>query len=256
MSPLLSIGLAYYRNPGMLSEQLRVWAGYPEALKAQVEVIVIDDASPEPAVDVPRPPGLPTLTIGRLADVADPFTPPWRQDAARNRAANEAMGTWLLLTDMDHVLPADSLAALLAHCAEDRDVVYEFRRLDAPDLTPKRDGHGRLHPHPNSFCLRRARYWAIGGYDEEYCGIYGTDGPWRRRMVAQSTLQPLEDVAIVRYPREVIPDASTRVDRKQVRTTNNPAVLRRMHQKEASGGRPVTLSIPWQRQYSKVAVAA
>ena len=50
----LSFVYAYYRNSSMLQEQYRVWADYPVDLKSQVEVIVIDDGSPEPAIDVPR----------------------------------------------------------------------------------------------------------------------------------------------------------------------------------------------------------
>lgn len=240
----LSICLAYYRNAGMLAEQYRVWAGYPDDLKARVEAIVIDDSSPEPAIDVPRPDGLPALTLGRLADVADPMTPPWRQDAARNRAAHEAAGSWLFLSDMDHVLPADSLRALLQRCDFGTDVAYSFQRLDAPDLTPKRDKDGNLHPHPNTYAMLKARYWSVGGYDEEYCGIYGTDGPFRRRLLDQSTLVHLGNVPIIRYPREVIPDASTRVDRNQFR--NNPLVQKRIVEKRNEPA--LVLSIPWQQQ--------
>lgn len=242
----LSLCLAFYRNQGMLTEQLRVWAGYPDDVKARVEVIIIDDGSPEAAIDVSRPAGLPTVTIGRLADVADPFTPPWRQDAARNRAAHEAVGTWLFLSDMDHVLPADSLRALLARCDAGQDVVYSFQRLDAPDLTPKRDARGNIHPHPNTYAMRKTRYWSVGGFDEEFCGIYGTDGYWRRQLLDRSTLVHLETVPVVRYSREVIPDASTRVDRNQFR--DDGRVRRRLVEKQLRQEPTKVLSVPWQRQ--------
>lgn len=243
----LTVCLAYYRNSRMLAHQFSVWSSYPDDLKSRVEMIVIDDSSPEPAIDVPRPAGLPALTIGRLSEVADPFTPPWRQDAARNRAAHEARGPWLFLSDMDHVLPADSLRALLAICDAGRDVAYSFFRLDAPHLTPKRDAKGNLHPHPNTYAMRKARYWSIGGYDEDYCGIYGTDGPFRRRLLEQSTLVHLDDVPIVRYPRDVIPDASTRVDRNQHR--NNPAIVARLAAKARAGAPLTVLELPWQHQF-------
>lgn len=243
----LSICYAYYRNGGMLAEQFRVWSAYPEDVKSRVEVVVIDDGSPEPAVDVPRPAGLPALTIGRLADVADPFTPPWRQDAARNRAAHEAVGPWLFLSDMDHVLPAESLRALLAICATAPDVAYTFGRLDAPHLIPKRDKRGQLHPHPNTYAMQKARYWRVGGYDEDFCGIYGTDGPFRGRLLRQTTIVHLADVPIVRYPREVIPDASTRADR--ARFKDNAVVQLRMAEKARTSAPPTTLVLPWQRQF-------
>lgn len=243
---MLSLCFPYYRNAGMLREQMRVWSEYPDDLKAKIEVIVIDDGSPEPAAVVPRPHGLPALTIGRLCDVDDPETPPWRQDAARNRAAHEAIGPWLFLSDIDHVLPADSLRSLLQRCERGSDVAYTFHRLDAPDLTPKLDSKGNVHPHPNTYAMRKSRYWSIGGYDEDFCGIYGTDGPFRKRLVEQSQIVHLGDVPIVRYSREVIPDASTRVDRNLFR--DNPVVQRRIAEKRQTGEPLTVLSVPWTRQ--------
>jgi hypothetical protein len=52
---LITYAIPYYRNPAMLSEQYRIWAGYPEDLKEQIEIVLVDDGSPEPAIDVPRP---------------------------------------------------------------------------------------------------------------------------------------------------------------------------------------------------------
>lgn len=239
----VTLCFAYYRNSAMLSEQFRVWAGYPRELKSQIEVIVIDDGSPEPAISVPRPEGLPSLTIGRLADVDDPFRPPWRQDAARNRAAYEARGAWLFLSDMDHILPADSLQALIDRCVAGPDVAYTFLRLDAPTLEPKIK-NGARHPHPNTYAMRKQRYWMVGGYDEDLCGLYGTDGPFRRRLREQSSIVHLDDVPIVRYPREVIADASTRIDRAELRRQQAVESQRQIKR----GGGLTVLSIPWQRQ--------
>ena len=254
----LSCVFAYYRNAGMLSRQMCEWAAYPDALKSQVEMIVVDDSSPEPAIDVPRPNGLPALRIGRLADVSDPTMPPWRQDAARNRGAHDAIGDWLFLTDIDHVLPADSLRTVFALIETGRDVVYSFQRLDAPHMIPKRDARGNVHPHPNTYLMTKARYWTVGGYDEEYCGIYGTDGYWRRDLLAQSTLVQLEDVPIVRYPREVIPDASTQkllADGRNAREAarDNPHVARRIQEKRAAKLPAKVLVVPYRQQFPETA---
>lgn len=240
---MLSICLAYYRNAGMLQEQYRVWAGYPDDLKAQIEIVIGDDSSPERVEDVPRPDGLPALTLFRLGEVADPLTPPWRQDAIRNRAAELARGPWLFLSDMDHVLPEASLRALLTRT--DRDVVYGFQRLDAPDLTPKRDAKGNLHPHPNTYAMTKVRYWQLGGMEEEFCGIYGTDGWYRRKLLECAPYVHLSDVPIVRYPREVIPDASTRSREDRDRARKPGAVQRRVAEKMEQRLPPQVLSVPW-----------
>lgn len=237
----LSIGLAFYRNQGMLAHQFGVWAGYPYALKAQTEVLVVDDGSPEPAKTVPKPDGLPALTLAEFPQTKTPEVPPWRQDAARNWAAFHARGDWLFLSDMDHVLPADSLRRVFDLIASSPDRVYSFHRLDAPTLTPKRDKLGNLHPHPNTYLMTQARYRQLGGYDEDVLGIYGTDGYYRRKLLTQVELVQL-DIPIIRFPREVITDASTRTDRNQFR--DNGRVQRVLAEKAAKHLPPTVLSVP------------
>jgi hypothetical protein len=242
----LSICLAFYRNQGMLAHQFGVWANYPDDLKSQVEALIVDDSSPESAMDVPRPATLPRVVIGRMSDVADPLTPPWRQDAARNRAAHDASGDWLFLSDMDHVLPAASLRDVFGLIANGKDAIYSFSRLDAPDLVPKRDKHGNLHPHPNTYLMKKARYWAIGGYDEDILGIYGTDGYYRRNLVRTNEVIQTA-IPIVRFPREVIPDASTRIDRDKFRDTGR--VQKVLADKQRKGLGPSVLKVPYRQQF-------
>jgi len=248
----LSICLAYWRNPGMLAHQYRVWADYPADLKARIEVLIVDDGSPEPARDVAKPDGLPALTLAEFPPTATPETPPWRQDAARNWAAHHATGDWLFLSDMDHVLPADSLRALLDRIWQPtgRDPVYSFHRLDAPNLTPKVDKQGRLHPHPNTYAMSKRTYWAVGGYDEDVLGIYGTDGYYRRKLIDHVTLVHWPDIPIVRFPREVIPDASTRTNRDAFR--RNGFVQQVLADKQSKKLPPAVLTIPCDITYRGV----
>jgi glycosyl transferase family 2 len=200
---MLTLVLAYYMNPLMLAEHYRCWAAYPPELKAQLSVILVDDGSPtEGALDVPRPAGLPTLAIYRVQQDI-----PWHQHAARNLGAQQAPAGWLLLTDMDHLLTATACRAVLRWIATaPPDGVWTFARVSASALTP-------YHPHPNSYLLTQQTYWAAGGYDEGLTGVYGTDGVFRRqlqRVAGSAGVQHLRHIALVRYPREVIPDASTR----------------------------------------------
>ncbi len=247
MTPFLSLCLPFYRNSGMLAEQYRHWSAYPEAVKAQIEVVLVDDGSPEAAMEVPRPEGLPPLRIFRvLKDI------PWHQHGARNLAAHHAQGEWLLLTDMDHVLPADSLVKLLARLQQSKNEVYRFKRLDAPKLRPTVDAQGRAKLHVNTFAIRKETFWQIGGYDEDCVG-YGTDGYFRHRLEAVIPFTYLQDVPIVRYPREVIADASTRPD-----TPMDPKLFRdrgrrsletrtRLSAKAKSKAGPTVLAFEWER---------
>lgn len=221
----------------MLAIQYREWAAYPPDLKALIEILVVDDGSPtSPAADVPRPEGLPPFCLFRFeTDI------PWHQHAARNLGADRATGYWVFLSDMDHVLPAASLRKLLENVADRYDVVYTFPRLDAPDLTPKLQ-NGKPHPHCNTFALRRSRFWDVGGYDEDLVG-YGTDGYFRKRLWAKSLDVHLHDVPVVRYSRDVQPDASTRADRDAARRRRENERI--IAEKAASGAGPTVLATPW-----------
>lgn len=237
MTPALSIVQPFYRNPGMLAHQFALWASYPEALKAQIEIVLVDDGSPEPAADVPRPAGLPTLRIFRVLE--DRL---WHQHGARNLGAREAAAPWLFMTDMDHELPADSLRVLLLNATTTAgDRVFTFHRVDAPDLTPKLL-NGAPHPHQNTFAVTKTRYWAAGGYDEDLCGFYGTDGYFLRRLVAGAEITHLLDAPVVRYSRDVIPDASTRADRETGRRRGDRQAV--MSRRQPGVPTPV-VQFPW-----------
>lgn len=243
----LTIALPYYRNAAMLAAQYAAWGAYPDAIKPAIEIVLVDDGSPEPAIDVPRPDGLPALRLYRVLEDR-----PWHQHGARNLAAREASGEWMLMTDMDHVLPAGSAAALLDVLEDAGDLAFTFARVDAPHGRPKLDAYGQPHPHPNTFAVRRETFWRVGGYDEDCVG-YGTDGFFRQRLFEAVATTHLEAVPVWRYPREVITDASTqapsgvdpKVFRDRARRTEQN---RRMLSAKAAAGRgPTVLSFPWER---------
>jgi len=245
--PSLSLILPYYKNPGMLAHQYATWAAYPADVKAALTIIVVDDGSPVSAASVPRPVGLPTVALYRvLVDL------PWHQHGARNLGAHVADTPWLLLTDMDHVVPADTLTAVLALLpTADLKTVHTFARVDAPDLRPTRNERGELKPHVNTFLLTKAHYWAVGGYDEDCVG-YGTDGYFRGRLKRASTMRHLAHLPIIRYPREVVADASTFEPGVDARTFRNRGrrtaeTQRRLQAKAKRHQGPTVLAFPWER---------
>lgn len=225
----------------MLALQYHVWASYPSELKEHIEIVIVDDGSPtEPAADVPHPEGLPPIRIYRVL-----VDKPWNQHGARNLGAKEADGPWLFLTDMDHVLPDESLAKLIER--KNKEIVYTFARVDAPDMTPTRRLDGSLKPHPNTFAMTRDLYWKIGGYDERFTGIYGTDSLFRTRAAQHARFKHLDDVSIIRYSREVIPDASTRTLLRKEGRSNAKRNLLRQFMAEGTQDRIETLAFPWER---------
>lgn len=203
----LTLIMPYYDNGSMLELQYRGWLEWPESIKGRFRVVLIDDASPNaPAAAVARPDGLPAVDIYRvLEDI------PWHQHGARNLGAHIADDGWLLLTDMDHVLSGEAASALFARMDAgllDPGTIYTMDRIEADTLQPTLGKDGNPKPHCNSFVMTRETYWKVGGYDEDYCGIYGTDKLFRDRLASRAIRGHL-DIPLLRYWRDLIPDAST-----------------------------------------------
>lgn len=242
----LTIVMPYYMNPGMLSLQFDGWAAWPENIKDRVSVILVDDGSPTGhAIDVARPEGLPSLSIYRALEDR-----PWHQHAARNLGAHVASDGWLLLTDMDHVLTADAAGALLKRIRLgklDQGAIYTLARIEADTGLPTMN-NGKPKPHPNSFVVTRETFWRIGGYDEDFCGVYGTDGLFRSRAFTNARQDHLHKVALTRYWRDLVEDASTNtLPRKDGREIG--AKQKVIKAKRARGEEDVVkvLQFPWER---------
>jgi hypothetical protein len=185
--PHLTICVPAYDNGEMVREQQRVIADYPAKIRQRVTLIVVDDASPHEPVSewMVEPEGY-ALQVYRVI-----IDEPWHHRAARNLATHLAPEGWMLVTDIDHVLPAGSAERLFN--ADLRPDCYYIPGRRLPDGTPH-------HAHPNSYILERSLYWdRVGGCDEEFNGYYGGDGPFRNRVAMFGQRVELPDVELVVY---------------------------------------------------------
>lgn len=244
---ILTLVMPYYENGGMLGVQFRNWLGWPPEYRDRLEVIVVDDGSTtSPAIDVPRPPQLPRSRIYRVLEDR-----PWHQHAARNLGAYVADAGWMLLTDMDHVLTADAAGALFklldAGALDDRSI-YTLDRIEADSGLPTLGVDRKPKPHPNSFLVTRETFWRIGGYDEDFCGVYGTDGLFRARAFERATRAHLRGVALTRYWRDLVADASTTtLPRKEGRDPGAKARIVAAKAARGETGVVKVLQFPWER---------
>lgn len=229
----ITIVLAYYLNPGMLQRQYAELRALPEALRQQLQLIVVDDGSPRDPAQ-PAEIGMPLQIYRMQRDVR------WNQDACRNIGVHHATTRWVLLTDMDHQPPIGTLQSLV-YGGFDQAAVYRFSRVSAPDLAPYK-------PHPNSWFMTRKMFDRIGGYDERFAGYYGTDADFRDRVKKIARIELLDDV-LIRVPREVVPDASTTTyGRKEKQDTVN--IRRILHERSLiKGWRPLRLLFPYSRVF-------
>ncbi len=242
---MLTLVMPYYDNPDMLRLHYEQWATWNDDLISEVAFVIVDDGSPNsPALNVVRPRWLP-ISIYRVLEDR-----PWHQHAARNLGAHVAEDGWLLMTDMDHMLergPAEGIVDRIDRLRLNPGHAYMLHRIEASTREPTRHPQtGNPKPHPNSFLLTKKLYWKIGGYDEDYCGIYGTDALFRKRLSEQ--LDYLE-VPLVRYHREIVPDASTRTLARKEDTTRKTR-RKRVDALKLKDPTIKTLAFPWRLECS------
>lgn len=234
----ITIVLPYYINQGMLLEQLRSWRALPADIRAQLHVVVVDDGSPRepalPVVQAAEPAGVASFRLYRTGvDVR------WNWLFCRNLGVKVADTEWVLLTDIDHVAPEATWRSLMTDKLDPRSV-YRFSRVDAPALTPYK-------AHPNSWFLTRALFDAIGGYDERFSGFYGTDSEFRERVQAAARAVIMRGDVLVRYPREVIADASTTTyGRKEPQDRENVTRIKDARA-QVKNWRPLRVTFPYER---------
>jgi hypothetical protein len=216
----------FYRNVAMLTRQVEEWNQYPEG----VTVICVDDGSPEPALPI-----ITGSSHSKFIDVSNHdegrsvlswpqsiqlyrilVDKPWNRVGARNLGAHIATTEWILQADIDHILPADSARALLAF-TPDPNRWYRFPRwrFGAADGTRRKDAiapaceYGQVHPHVDSYLIRKAAYWETGGYDEDYAGCLGGGGAFLRRLESMYPVDLLpEPIRLEVYTRNAIADAN------------------------------------------------
>lgn len=219
----VTLVVPYYCNPRFFETQQKHWWDYDTDVRANLQAIVVDDGSPEPAVRSDTM-AFPLRLFRILVDRR------WNWLAARNIGFHHAPDGWVLVTDMDHMVPPETMRAVV-YGQHDPEVVYAFSRMEHTGVPAA--------PHSASFLMTRAMFWRIGGYDEALSGHYGTDGDFRRRVAKVARMELLSE-RLVRY--EYVEDSSTtRYKRKQP----EDAGVKRLVEARGKGWRPKVLSFPY-----------
>ena len=250
---MITMIVPYYRQPRMLEKQFETMAQYRQHIGLDLQVIVVDDCSPEPAVDVYLSAfwsrDIPNIQIYRvLKDI------PWNRSMARNLGSHVATTKWLLHVDTDHILPPASADALVAQLKTFRPTEwYKFRRFRVgkaddtrnKDLIPRHVEFGEIKPHVDSFLCTKDLYWQVGGYDPDYAGCLGGGGAFLRQLkkAGKECMAP-PNIHLHVYTRDKVPDSS-------IFTLNRDTSEygRRRREKERAGKTKVVNPIryPWER---------
>jgi len=143
-------------------------------LPDNVEIIFIDDGS-DPPLEFLNPPK-------NFIAIATNDKRAWTVELARNLGARMAQGEYLLMTDIDYIIPRDAIETVYTLKEDKAGFHRQFGVLDedgnfTQDLDVLRK-YGLLEsriqergtfmpPHPNNFIMRKETFWKLGGYRED-----------------------------------------------------------------------------------------
>ncbi len=205
-----------YNNPQMLARQLAAWEKWSPEARAAFQIVIVDDGSSPPADPFYR--GALPLSLYRIdTDLA------WNQHGARNLGAHVADTPWLLMIDIDHVVPAgtaDAIAGLVADSATSWPKWFKFPRIriGAADETRTKDETTGIRPDAtnvvvrpglNIFMCPRDAFWRAGAYNEDFCGTLCGDSQFLRELANDLGPPVVLDCALHVHTRHSVPDANT-----------------------------------------------
>ena len=181
MTPTVSVVIPTYGHRDFVLAS--IGSVFAQAFDGGVEVIVVNDGSPDDTADVLRP----LADAGRIRYVEQPNA---GQAAARNAGIGLATGEFVAMLDDDDLWPPGALAALAGALRATPDAVMAYgdvRRTDAAGV-PTGDDPRRDYPPPGeSYDAFRHQCWlvspgqalvradalrAVGGFDP---AVWGSD---------------------------------------------------------------------------------
>ncbi len=234
--------MPYYEAPEMLRKQLEYWRMYPIWAQERVQIILVDDGSQKyPAAEVLKTASIPQIPIS-LYRIEEDI--PWNHGGARNLAFKEVGEGWVLLTDLDHVLPPESVSTLLSALLQDGNV-YTPARYRMKGVLDWEE----IHRHSDSFILTREMFWKVGGFDEDFSGYWnGVSHPFRKALRREVEFTDLNNMHLLLFGPDVVKDSSVDLGRKGSEYDIQNTKLRKKFKKALKEYKPThQLRFTWKR---------
>lgn len=238
----ITLSFPYYENPMMFEYQWEHLRSLPREIRDHLEVIVVDDGSPARPLIMPARADFSFRIFRTLVDI------PWNISFVRNLGVKYAAHDWILTTDIDHVIPAETLHSLMTQ-EFDVDTLYLFRRRNVKSLSPFESVP--YHLHSSTCFISKQNHQKAGGEDERLRGYYSVHEYDFQNRIGKKEELPL-DIFLV--GKDLIADASTTtLERKNDKKREEAEAI--VRQRDRDGLRPLQFQSPYceltrQRSYT------
>jgi len=229
----------------MLEYQLSVWRKYPPFVRNQLEIIVVDDGSQNSlASNILSGVGGMEFNLKVFRFQKDI---PWNHGSARNLAVAHCAEDreWIILTDIDHVIPQQSMHRLIT-MKLDPSKTYCPQRMKAVGTSNIQ--HIR---HTDTFIIHREVFNAIGGFDERFAGYWnGVSYPFRKVVREMTKVVDLQDVYFIFHEQDNISDANTQLGREdsEYDIKHAPRKLYKQFRQNIQDYKPERIEQQWTQQ--------
>tara|TARA_Y100000589_G_scaffold331879_1_gene387604 strand:- start:1322 stop:2020 length:699 start_codon:yes stop_codon:yes gene_type:complete len=171
----ITINLSFYNQDKTLLEQVRGWLSWPPEIKKYYSFCIVDDCSKNNALKVLRDVDLSCIDLSIYRVKEDLFC---NIAGVRNLAASLCETEWMMIIDMDTVVPVNLSRDILDLCNSPPKYCYKFNRKVIKNRFHIKNGK----EHPAVCLIRKEDYWNIGGCEEDLVGNYGQTDPifWYR----------------------------------------------------------------------------
>mmetsp|Transcript_6268 Transcript_6268/g.10236 ORF Transcript_6268/g.10236 Transcript_6268/m.10236 type:complete len:375 (-) Transcript_6268:49-1173(-) len=176
----LTVIMLYHNECNSLRFLTNSWKRFPQPLRDQVRLLIIDDNAQLPACDCvekQRSGDTRSLNDHGISVIRVEDSRPWNIGGARNMGAFFTCSEFLFVCDIDALVSQSLLQSVLAltQRADAKLHLHQFNR----NFTEKSTKF-----HPGMMLLTRDAYWANHGCDEDFVGHYGqTDPHFRHNFV-------------------------------------------------------------------------
>ena len=151
-------------------------------LSDDTELIIVDDGSDPPLFDSVEKWFDDSESTFDFSMFATNNFRPWTQPAARNFGVKQEDGEYVLVTDIDHIVPKETIDIVRSNTEydvirfrrqvgvldENGDFTQDMKVMREYGLLPERKL--KLPPHSNSFAIRKGLYIGLGGVSEQHVG--------------------------------------------------------------------------------------